>query len=81
MWSSRWNENWQGKIEVLGENPPKRHFVHHKSHVTTWYRTRTAAVGSRRLTDYALFYQATCKIRADGVIHIREHEDCSRFVK
>jgi hypothetical protein len=23
-----------GKTEVLGENPPQRHFGHHKSHMT-----------------------------------------------
>jgi hypothetical protein len=28
VWSSRWNENWQGK------NLPWRNFVHHKSHMT-----------------------------------------------
>jgi hypothetical protein len=44
-----------GETEVLGENLLQRHFVHHKSHMI-WprTRTRTAAVGSRRLTAWAM---------------------------
>jgi hypothetical protein len=33
-----------GENEVLGEKLP--HFGHHKSHMTTWARTRAAAVES-----------------------------------
>jgi hypothetical protein len=38
-----------GETEVLGENLPQRHFVHHKSHMT-----RAAVVGSQRLTAWAM---------------------------
>jgi hypothetical protein len=42
------------ETEVLGENLPQWHFIHHKSHyVVTWDRTRAAAVGSQRLTAWA----------------------------
>jgi hypothetical protein len=36
-----------GETELVGENLPQCHFVHHKSHMT-------AAVGSRRLTAWAM---------------------------
>jgi hypothetical protein len=42
-----------GETEVLGEILLQCHFVHHKSHMA-WDRTRAAAVGSRRLTAWAM---------------------------
>jgi hypothetical protein len=40
-----------GETEVLGENLPQRHFVHHKSHMTRpGVEPRASAVGSQRLT-------------------------------
>jgi hypothetical protein len=42
-----------GETEVLGENLP--HFVHHKSHMTRpRLEPRAAAVGSQRLTAWAM---------------------------
>jgi hypothetical protein len=39
--------------EVLGENLPQRHFVHHKSYMTRpGLEPRAAAVGSQRLTTW-----------------------------
>jgi hypothetical protein len=43
------------ETEVLGENLPPRHFVHHKSHMTRpGFWTRAAAVGGQRLTAWAM---------------------------
>jgi hypothetical protein len=42
-----------GKAQVLGENLPQRHFVHHKSHMTRpGFEPRAATVGSQRLTAW-----------------------------
>jgi hypothetical protein len=38
-----------GETEVLEENLPQCHFIHHKPHMT-WDRTQAAAVESQRLT-------------------------------
>jgi hypothetical protein len=44
-----------GETEVLGENLPQLHFVHHKSHMTRpGLEPRAAAVGSQRLTAWAM---------------------------
>jgi hypothetical protein len=44
-----------GETEVLGENLPRRHFVHHKSHTSRpGLEPRAAAVGSQRLTAWAM---------------------------
>jgi hypothetical protein len=43
------------EIEVLGENLPQCHFVHHKFHMTlAQARTWTAVVGNQRLTAWAM---------------------------
>jgi hypothetical protein len=43
-----------GETEVLGEDLPQRHFVHHKSHMTRPGLDRAAAVGSQRLAAWAM---------------------------
>jgi hypothetical protein len=42
-----------GETEVSEGNWPQCHCVHHKSHMTSWVRTRAAAVGRWRLTAWA----------------------------
>jgi hypothetical protein len=55
---------WAGETEVLGENPPQRHFVHHKSHLTrTWYRTRAAAVGSQYIECRSAIIVFLCLVK------------------
>jgi hypothetical protein len=45
----------EGETEVLGENLPQRHFVHHKSHMTRpGLEPQATAVGSQWLTAWAM---------------------------
>jgi hypothetical protein len=37
-----------GEAEILRENPPMCHIVHHKSHMT-WDRIRVAPLGKKKL--------------------------------
>jgi hypothetical protein len=55
LWSNSWNEDWQGKPKYSEKKtapmplcPPQM------PHDFSWDRTRTAAVGSQRLTAWAM---------------------------
>jgi hypothetical protein len=53
VWNSQWSENRDGKPKYSWENLPQCHFVNHATG-DTWDRTGFAAVGSRRLTVWAM---------------------------
>jgi hypothetical protein len=58
------------ETEVLGENLPSATFVHHKiPHEQTWVWTRAAAVGSRRLTAWAIARPFTALTDAGYKVH------------
>jgi hypothetical protein len=62
-----------GETDVLGENLPQRHFVHHKSHMTRpRLETRTAAVGSQRLTAWAMARPANAFMTLNSGNHISD---------
>jgi hypothetical protein len=50
-----------GETEVLGKNLPQRYFVHNKSHMAP-ARTLVAAVGSQRLTAWAMSRPVETKV-------------------
>jgi hypothetical protein len=55
LWRSRWNVDWQGKPKFSEKTCPSATFVHHKiPHDQTRFWTRVSAVGSRRLTAWAM---------------------------
>jgi hypothetical protein len=55
LWRSRWNVDWQGKPKFSEKTCPSATIVHHKiPHDQSRVRTRAAAVGSRRLTAWAM---------------------------
>jgi hypothetical protein len=55
LWRSRWNVDWQGNPKFSEKTCPSSTFVHHKiPHDQTRVWTRAAAVGSRRLTVWAM---------------------------
>jgi hypothetical protein len=55
LWRSRWNVDWQGKPKFSEKTCPSATFVHHRiPHEQTRVWTRAAAVGSRRLTAWAM---------------------------
>jgi hypothetical protein len=55
LWRSRWNVDWQGKPKFSEKTCPSATFVHYKiPHDQTRVWNRAAAVGSRRLTAWAM---------------------------
>jgi hypothetical protein len=61
-----------GQTEVLGKNLPLCLFVHKKiPHDLTWARTRAAAVGSQRLTAWAI--DRTAKIHGHPAMMQNAH--------
>jgi hypothetical protein len=50
---------WEGKTNVLGENPLPVHFAHHKSHMElSGFEPGPPAVTGQRLNAWAIHYTA-----------------------
>jgi hypothetical protein len=70
------------ETEVLGETLSHCHFVHQKSHDFTWARTLAAAVGSRRLTAWAMARPLKSTIRiAEPIPHFTYFNYGSMFLR
>jgi hypothetical protein len=54
VWSSRWSENWQGKPKYWRKPAPVSLSPPQIPHDLDWISTRAAAVGSWRLTTWAM---------------------------
>jgi hypothetical protein len=55
LWRSRWNVDWQREPKFSEKTCPSATFVHHKiPHYHARFWTQAAAVGSRRLTAWAM---------------------------
>jgi hypothetical protein len=96
LWRNWWNEDCAGETEVHGENLPQRHFVHHKSHMTRpGFWIRAAAVGSRRLTAWAVarpgltlhyriwiksVWSFRCERAANSCMHTERQTDTQRYI-
>jgi hypothetical protein len=54
MWSSRWNQNWQGNRSTRRKPAPVPLCPPQIPHDMTWPGTQVAAVGTRRITSWAM---------------------------
>jgi hypothetical protein len=54
FWSNLWNENWQGKPKYSEKTYPSATLSTTKFHMRPDLEPRTAAVGSQRLTAWAM---------------------------
>jgi hypothetical protein len=58
-----------GETEVLGENPPRLHFVHHKSHLSDPGANPGRRVGSHRLTASDMARPTSCSYPFQIITH------------
>jgi hypothetical protein len=69
------------ETEVPAENLPRRHFVHHKSHLTRpGARIRAAAVGIQRLTAWAMALPLICRYLTTVAVYLTMPTTLTRLV-